>query len=187
MINRDIPSPPVQRPPGEQREHSVPARRKTAHVLLLVAFAFTVMADPISSVAYAIEAALRALAGNLALLLPTMVLVIVVIAIVTMNYHQLVARFPDGGGSAAAAGAAFGEGWTFLPIGALVVSFTLVMNLMREWPLLSLAAAGVVAFAFFGLWVRAGRPRGIALAVQQAEKEGTPITASEERRFLEGT
>ena len=33
------------------------------HVWLLIAFAFTVMADPISSVAYAIEAALRALQG----------------------------------------------------------------------------------------------------------------------------
>jgi hypothetical protein len=66
-------------------------------------------------------------------------------------------------------------------LGTLVVSFTLVMNLMRGWPLLSLAAAGVVAFAFFGLWVRAGRPRGIALAVQQAEKEGVPTEVEEER------
>jgi hypothetical protein len=39
---------------------------------LLLAFAFAVMADPVSSVAYAIEAALRALEGNLGLLLPTM-------------------------------------------------------------------------------------------------------------------
>jgi hypothetical protein len=87
----------------------------TARLGLLIAFAFTVMADPISSVAYAIEAALRALDGNLALLLPTMALVIVVIAIVTVNYHQLVGRFPDGGGSAAATGAAFGEAWAYVP------------------------------------------------------------------------
>ena len=39
---------------------------------LLFAFTFAVMADPVSSVAYAIEAALRALRGDLALLLPTM-------------------------------------------------------------------------------------------------------------------
>jgi len=37
--------------------------------VLLLAFAFAVMGDPVSSVAYAIEAALRALDGRLALLL----------------------------------------------------------------------------------------------------------------------
>ncbi len=40
------------------------------------------MADPASSVAYAIEAALRALGGNLSLLLPTMAVVIGIIAVV---------------------------------------------------------------------------------------------------------
>ncbi|MFL5704901.1 MAG: hypothetical protein ACJ8AG_19010 [Ktedonobacteraceae bacterium] len=113
-----------------------------AHILLLLAFAFTVMADPISSVAYAIEAALRGLGGNLALLLPTMALVIVVIAIVTVNYHQLVARFPDGGGSAAASGAAFGEAWSFLPIGALVVDFVLTIAI-------SVAAGASAIVAYF--------------------------------------
>jgi amino acid transporter len=100
------------------------------------------MADPISSVAYAIEAALRALGGNLALLLPTMALVIVVIAVVTLNYHQLVARFPDGGGSAAATGAAFGEAWAFLPIGALVVDFVLTIAI-------SVAAGASAIVAYF--------------------------------------
>src|SRR5437867_3990255 len=94
---------------------------------LLVAFAFAVMADPVSSVAYAIEAALRALHGDLALLLPTMALVVAIIALVITNYHQLVARFPEGGGAAAAAGAAFGEGWAFVPIGALIVDFVLTI------------------------------------------------------------
>jgi hypothetical protein len=37
------------------------ARRFTSRPMLLLAFAFAVMADPVSSVAYAIEAALRAL------------------------------------------------------------------------------------------------------------------------------
>ena len=111
-------------------------------LLLLMAFAFTVMADPISSVAYAIEAALRALGGNLALLFPTMALVIVVIGIVTLNYHQLVARFPDGGGAAAATGAAFGEAWAFLPIGALVVDFVLTIAI-------SVAAGASAIVAYF--------------------------------------
>lgn len=79
-------------------------------VLLLVAFAFAVMADPVSPVAYAIEAALRALSGDLGLLLPTMTVVIAVIAVVTLNYHQIVARYPAGGGAAAAVGDAFGGG-----------------------------------------------------------------------------
>jgi len=95
--------------------------------VLLAAFAFAVMADPVSSVAYAIEAALRALHGDLGLLLPTMGLVVAVIALVITNYHQLVARFPDGGGAAAAAGTAFGEGWSFIPIGALIVDFVLTI------------------------------------------------------------
>jgi hypothetical protein len=73
---------------------------------LLFASAFAVMTDPVSSVAYAIEAALRALHGDLGLLLPTMALVVGIIT----NYHQVVARFPEGGGAAAAAGRAFGEG-----------------------------------------------------------------------------
>ena len=85
------------------------------------------MADPVSSVAYAIEAALRELRGNLGLLLPAMGLVVAIIALVITNYHQLVARFPEGGGAAAAAGNAFGEGWAFVPIGALIVDFVLTI------------------------------------------------------------
>ena len=142
MFHRDAPLHPVRRQRREERGHTVPALSRPTHIFLLVAFAFTVMADPISSVAYAIEAALRALDGHLALLLPTMALVIVVIAIVTLNYHQLVARFPDGGGSAAAAGAAFGEAWAFLPIGALVVDFVLTIAI-------SVAAGASAIVAYF--------------------------------------
>ena len=65
--------------------------------ILLVAFAFAVMGDPVSSVAYAIEAALRALHGDLGLLLVTMGLVLGIIVLVSVNYHQLYARFPEGG------------------------------------------------------------------------------------------
>ena len=85
------------------------------------------MADPVSSVAYAVEAALRALGGDLSLLLPTMGVVIGIIAVVIANYQQLVARFPQGGGAAAASGAAFGEGLAFAPLGALVVDFVLTI------------------------------------------------------------
>ncbi|MBK9739360.1 MAG: amino acid permease [Actinobacteria bacterium] len=99
------------------------------------------MADPVSSVAYAIEAALRALGGDLALLLPTMALVVAVVALVITNYHQLVARFPEGGGAAAAAGAAFGEGWAFIPIGALIVDFVLTIAIS-----VSAAASAVIAY-----------------------------------------
>ena len=108
---------------------------------LLIAFAFAVMADPVSSVAYAIEAALRALDGDLSLLLPTMALVVAVVALVIANYHQLVARFPQGGGAAAAAGSAFGEGWAFIPIGALIVDFVLTIAIS-----VSAAASAVIAY-----------------------------------------
>ena len=104
-----------------------PAGLLHARPVLLVAFAFAVMADPVSSVAYAIEAALRALNGDLGLLLATMVLVVGVVFLVILNYHQLMARYPHGGGAAAAAGDAFGEAWAFIPIGALIVDFVLTI------------------------------------------------------------
>ena len=122
---------------------ALPVRRRLtrAKALLFFAFAFAVMADPVSSVAYAIEAALRALNGHLELLLPTMGLVIGIIALVTLNYWQLVRRFPEGGGSPEAAGRAFGEAWAFLPIGALVVDFALTIAI-------SIAAAGSAVIAY---------------------------------------
>jgi amino acid transporter len=108
---------------------------------LLVAFAFAVMADPVSSVAYAVEAALRALHGDLALLVPTMGLVIAIIALVIVNYQQLIARYPKGGGAAAATGEAFGEGWAFIPIGALIVDFVLTIAIS-----VSAGASAVIAY-----------------------------------------
>jgi hypothetical protein len=122
--------------------------------LLFFAFAFAVMADPVSSVAYAIEAALRALDGHLNLLLPTMALVIGLIALVTLNYWQLVRAFPQGGGSPEAAGRAFGVGWSFLPIGALVVDFALTIAI-------SIAAGGSALIAY----VPALAPARIPLAM----------------------
>ena len=94
---------------------------------LFVAFAFTVMADPVSSVAYAIEAALRALDGNPASLVATMGLVVGIIVVVSVTYHQLIGRFPSGGGGPEGVAEAFGEGWAFLPLGALLVDFTLTV------------------------------------------------------------
>ncbi|MEU9154957.1 amino acid permease [Streptomyces sp. NPDC048417] len=119
-----------------------PDRRGPRRSVLFFAFAFAVIADPVSSVAYAIEAALRALHGDLALLFPTMSLVIGLVVLVTANYWQLVRRFPKGGGAAAAAGRAFGARWTFLPIGALVVDFVLTIGI-------SIAAAASAVIALF--------------------------------------
>ena len=111
---------------------------------MLVAFALAVMADPVSSVAYAIEAALGALedrGGGLGLLLPTMGLVVLVIAVIVFNYRQLVSRFPEGGGAAAASGRAFGEAWAFVPIGALIVDFVLTAAIS-----VSSGAAAIIAY-----------------------------------------
>jgi len=142
MTRRNVPPSVVPEPPPASQRASRAHLSLGRRPWLLIAFAFTVMADPISSVAYAIEAALRALQGNLGLLVPTMALVIAVIAIVTVNYHQLVARFPEGGGAAAAAGAALGEVWAFLPIGALVVDFVLTIAI-------SVAASASAIIAYF--------------------------------------
>jgi hypothetical protein len=116
------------------------------------------MADPVSSVAYAIEAALRALNGHLELLLPTMSIVIGIIALVTLNYWQLVRAFPEGGGSPEAAGRAFGEEWSFLPIGALVVDFALTIAI-------SIAAAGSALIAYVPALATVRIPLAMALLV----------------------
>lgn len=94
---------------------------------LFVAFAFTVMADPVSSVAYAMEASMDGLDGDLTHLVTTMSLVVAIIAVVAVTYHQLIRRFPKGGGGAEALAHAFGEGWAFVPVGALLVDFTLTI------------------------------------------------------------
>ncbi|MFI6048191.1 amino acid permease [Nocardia sp. NPDC051321] len=99
------------------------------------------MADPVSSVAYAIEAALRALHGDLGLLLTTMGSVVAIIGVIIINYQQLVARYPQGGGAAAAAGEAFGEEWAFIPIGALIVDFVLTIAISA-----SAGSSAVIAY-----------------------------------------
>ena len=91
--------------------------------------AFAVMADPVSSVAYAIEAALRALHGDLELLLVTMALVVAVIVLGDDELIGLVRRFPRGGGDAEAAGRAFGVAWAFPVDGALIVDFVLTISI----------------------------------------------------------
>jgi hypothetical protein len=101
----------------------VPVR--LSRTTLTLAFAFTVMADPVSSVAYAIEAALRSLHGDLSSLVPTMAAVIAIIAVISATYHELIGRFPSGGGGPEGIAHAFGEGWAFIPLGALLVDFTL--------------------------------------------------------------
>lgn len=126
--------------------------------LLLIAFTFAVMADPVSSVAYAVEAALRALHGDLALLVPTMTLVVAIIALVIVNYQQLIARYPRGGGAAAASGDAFGEAWAFVPIGALIVDFVLTIAIS-----VSAGASAVIAyFPELAIW---RLPLALALVV----------------------
>jgi hypothetical protein len=133
-------------------------RARLSKGLLFFGFAFAVMADPVSSVAYAIEAALRALGGHLNLLLPTMGLVIGLIALVTLNYWQLVRSFPEGGGSPEAAGRAFGEKWSFVPIGALVVDFALTIAI-------SIAAAGSALIAYVPDLAPARVPIALGLVV----------------------
>ncbi len=101
--------------------------RRRHTVIVFLAFTFTVMADPVSSVAYAIEAALDDLNGDLSELFPTMALVVATVAIVAGTYHQLIGRFPAGGGGPEGVAAAFGEGWAFIPLAALLVDFTLTV------------------------------------------------------------
>jgi hypothetical protein len=128
--------------PGSVPDDIVIRSLLRSRFVLLIAFAFAVMGDPVSSVAYAIEAALRALDGDLALLVASMAIVLGVIALISLNYHQLYARFPEGGGDAAATSSAFGEGWAFLPLGSLIVDYTLTIAVS-----VAAGASAIIAFA----------------------------------------
>ena len=125
-------------------------------MVLFVAFAFAIMADPVSSVAYTIEASLRALHGHLGLLMATQVIVLGIILLVDVNYWQLVGLFPMGGGSAEGAARAFGAGWVFLPIGALIVDFVLTITI-------SVAAAVSALIAYLPALAPARIVLGLAL------------------------
>jgi hypothetical protein len=130
--------------------------------ILFVAFAFTVMADPVSSIAYAIEAALRKVDGDLGDLFLTMGLVIATIAVIAATYHQLIRRFPEGGGGARSVGTAYGDAWAFIPLAALLIDFVITVaiscaagasaiiaylpGLEGERVLLALVLTAVVAF-----------------------------------------
>lgn len=116
-------------------------RTSTNRTTLFLAFALAVMADPVSSVAYASEAALRALGGHLELLVLTMVTVIGVIFLIAINYWYLLIRFPNGGGDPKAMGRAFGPNFVFPPIAALVIDFLLTIAV-------SIAAASSALIAY---------------------------------------
>lgn len=68
-------------------------------------------------------------------------LVVAIIALVIINYRQLIARYPQGGGASAAVGEAFGDRWSFIPIGALVVDFVLTIAIS-----VSAGASAVIAY-----------------------------------------
>jgi hypothetical protein len=56
-------------------------------------------------------------------------------------------------------------------IGAAAVGFTLVVNLTRGDPIISIAAALLIAAGLYTLWVRSGRPRGIRNIAAEAERK----------------
>jgi hypothetical protein len=68
-------------------------------------------------------------------------IVLAVITVISVNYHQLYARFPEGGGDAAATSSAFGEGWAFLPLGSLIVDYTLTIAIS-----VAAGASAIIAF-----------------------------------------
>jgi peptidoglycan/LPS O-acetylase OafA/YrhL len=56
-------------------------------------------------------------------------------------------------------------------VGALTVAFTLVVNLTRGLPMVSLGAALVIAGSLHRIWVHAGRPAGIRNLAADAETD----------------
>ncbi|MBT2523827.1 hypothetical protein J7E80_23350 [Arthrobacter sp. ISL-28] len=61
--------------------------------------------------------------------------------------------------------------WLTSIIGNAVVAFTLVPNLSRSLPIVSLAAALIIAFTLYLAWAKAGRTRGIHNIAVEAEAE----------------
>jgi Amino acid permease len=56
-------------------------------------------------------------------------------------------------------------------LGAVVVTFTLIINLLRGYPLISLAATLLIGAALYWRWVRAGRPPGLERIERVAEAD----------------
>jgi hypothetical protein len=60
--------------------------------------------------------------------------------------------------------------------GGLAVGVTLIADFARGYPIVSFVAACLLAAVFYLMWVRAGRPRGIAQAERIAEYEDEPTS-----------
>jgi len=54
-------------------------------------------------------------------------------------------------------------------LAAVVVVFTLIVNLLRGYPLISMAATALVAAGLYWRWVRGGRPAGLEEIEREAE------------------
>jgi hypothetical protein len=54
--------------------------------------------------------------------------------------------------------------------GAVVVIFTIAVNVRRGYPIASLGVAALIAWFFHRMWIRQGRPRGIAMVAARAEE-----------------
>ena len=56
-------------------------------------------------------------------------------------------------------------------VGAAVVALTILINLRRGFPIASLLAALAIGGVFAWMWIRQGRPRGIAQIEAEAERD----------------
>ena len=56
--------------------------------------------------------------------------------------------------------------------GAVAVAFTLLVNLARGYPLLSMAATAAIAVTLYTLWARAGRPAGVEEVERHVDDDG---------------
>ena len=66
--------------------------------------------------------------------------------------------------------------------GALAVGLTLGADFARGYPIVSFMAACMIAAILYAMWVRAGRPGGVARAEQAAEAEEAADGAGTEHR-----
>jgi ABC-type Na+ efflux pump permease subunit len=139
----------------------------------LVLHRFAALAVATLALGMAVLLGLLAIAGPAQLYIPAVNFVAMALHLVLLVYYAVAVFVAFLSGLVVMARYSLAErSWSLLIVnlaGAGAVTFTLGVNLSRVYPLASLVAAVGVSAGMYGLWVRAGRPRGIAGPLIDAE------------------
>ncbi len=133
-VSKDVPARPLTfvrgrggTPPGPRRgKHS-----EKGHELGVLGGLAALSLDALSSVAYGPEAMLLVLvtagAAGLTYVVPLTLVIVGMLALLTVSYTQVIAAYPDGGGSYAVGKAELGRPFALLAAASLVVDYVLTV------------------------------------------------------------